>query len=173
MPPPLTDAEYDARWTAKVAAGEQRGYSPNKVYGMKRRFSLATIIAMIVAASLLLALLKALDVSPLISGLLLGQISFAALCQMALFGGRRPRLASMIAGVVFSWVTIIVTLCAERHARGPSPDEFLVGLFFWTVFGIALGYAAGGAVAGVLLLMDLVESWLPTKGPARSIGDEP
>ena len=174
MPPPLTDAGYDARWNAKVAAGEQRGYSPNKVYGMKRRFSLATIAAMIVAASLLLALLKAVNAPPLTSALILGFIAVTAISQMLLFDGKRPRLASMVAGAVFWPALILVLIFADVGRRGwQNRDDLVSVVFVNAILGTIFGYGAGGTVAGVLLLMDLVESWLPAKRLASKADDEP
>lgn len=174
MPPPPTDAEYDARWTAKAAAGEQRGYSPGKVYGMKRRFSLATIAAMIVAASLLLALLKAVNAPPLTSALILGFIAVTAISQMLLFGGRRPRLASMVSGAIFWPALTLALIFADAGRRGwQNRDDLVSVVFINAILGTIFGYGAGGTVAGVLLLMDLVESWLPERWLASNADDEP
>ena len=79
---------------------DESGYSPHKVYGMKLRFSLATMAVMIVAASLLLALLKAVNAPLLETGFLLVFLFLTAVGQMFLFGGKSPRWASAVVGFV-------------------------------------------------------------------------
>src|SRR5438270_10007824 len=77
------------------------GYDPNKVYGVTRRFSLATLMLMMAGASILLAGLNAFDVSPFVSGTIILLCVATAIGQMTLFKGKRPREASLVVGVVF------------------------------------------------------------------------
>src|SRR6267154_1650338 len=85
-PPPLPTAMHHA-----VA-----GYDPNKVYGVTRRFSLATLMLMMAGASLLLAGLNAFNVPPIVSGTIILLCVATAIGQMTLFKGKRPREASLV-----------------------------------------------------------------------------
>ena len=153
-------------WQADQPATDAPGYSPHKVYGMKRRFSLVTIIVMIVAASLFWAILTAVGAQPQLGGGLLALIAFTAMSQMFLFGGQRPRLASILTGIVF--VAVL-----ESSFGLPTLPLFNGAIFVALFWGSIAGYGAGGAVGGVLLFMELVESWLTNNSAAPQIDSQP
>jgi len=155
------------------------GYDPNKVYGVTRRFSLATLMLMMAAASLLLAGMNALDVSPIVSGTIILVCIATAVGQMLLFKGKDPRRASVVvgsvgggAGPLLVWL-VLGTGVAGPHYRPPLLALLLTSVFFGVPLGAVAGYCAGCAVAGVLLLMDLTESMFARWRKAREPDDDP
>jgi hypothetical protein len=180
-PPPLPTRSHHA----------VDGYHPNKVYGVTRRFSLATLMLMMAGASLLLAGMNALDVAPYISGTIILVCIATAVGQMLLFKGKDPRRASVVvgsvcggAGPLLVWL-VLGTGAAGLQYRPPLLALLLASAFFGVPLGAVAGYFAGCAVASVLLLMDLTESmfvrwrkarepddddpWPPPKNPTKSL----
>jgi hypothetical protein len=180
-PPPLPP--FLRRWpeapplpTATIHAVD--GYDPNKVYGVTRRFSLATLMMMMAGASLLLAGMNALDVSPFVSGTIVLLCAATAFGQMLLFRGEQPREASLIVGAAFFAIAPLFISLAASIGVGRVPDLRTVGdvvrlMFFGALFGAIPGYAAGCTVASVLLLMDLTESLFARWRKAREPEDDP
>jgi len=150
------------------------GYYPEKVYGVTRRFSLATVMLMMAGASVILAVMNAFDIHPAISGGFLLLCVATAIGQMLLFGGKQPRMASLIVGEVFSVVASFIGVAV--FFDGPSrqrPAAMIFFVFFGAIIGPVLGYLAGGLVAGVLLVMDLTELKLARWRRVREPDDDP
>jgi hypothetical protein len=174
-----------------IASPVVQGYDRERVYGVNRRFSLATIMMMMAGTSLLLTIANALGALPTVSGMLMLLCIAVALGQMFLFGGTQPRKASVIVGgVTFTAMPVVIvicTMCSSVHRPTANEQVELMWLFiFGPIYGALLGYLAGGLVAGVLLVMDLTESvfarwrkvrepdddpWPPPKNQIRSDGD--
>lgn len=83
-------------WPHEKIVTEQ-GYDPHRVYGVNRRFSLATVMVMMAGASLILAglnpILSSLAVpaaAPVVGGTIVLLCIATALGQMFLFRGRDP-----------------------------------------------------------------------------------
>jgi hypothetical protein len=151
------------------------GYDPNKVYGVTRRFSLATLMLMMAATSLLLAATNLFTVPAYVSGAMILLCIATAVGQMFLFHGDDPRLASLIVGVVCCPLLAIFMLKAGAWStfRHTETGEIIAVAFTGLLFGAPLGYAAGCVVAGVLLLMDLTESKLVRWRKVREPDEDP
>ncbi len=126
-------------------------------YGAPRVFDLFTLLAITLAFALLLASLRLIE--PLLLddletvAITLGMfVTGIALFQMALWGGKKPRLASLVAGPIL-WLLIFVALNLSRLENLLSPAYLLLGVFT-AIFGIPAGYLGGAMVAGVFLLAD-------------------
>ncbi len=129
-------------------------------YGAPRVFDIFTLFAITLAFALLLAFLR------LIEPLLMEDLSSVAiiigifvtgigLSQMVLWGGKQPRLSSLVAGP-FLWLSILIVTVAinQNGARNLQDPNFIVFSVLTSVIGIAAGYLGGTMVAGVFLLAD-------------------
>ena len=118
-------------------------------YGAQRVFDLFTLMAITLAFGLLFGALKALGAIPEVFFGVTSFVTFVAIGQMLFFGGNSPRIASLVGGPIS--LAITVTCLGIWHGR-------------WTVWevvcsvpiGVPAGYLAGGMVAGVFLLADLL-----------------
>ncbi|HEV3417034.1 MAG TPA: hypothetical protein VG056_09485 [Pirellulales bacterium] len=161
-----------------IASPVVQGYDRERVYGVSRRFSLATIMMMMAGTSLLLTIANALSAPPMVSGMLVLLCIAVALGQMFLFGGEQPRKASVIVGgVTFTLMPVVVVICtifSSVHRPTAIEQVELMWLFiFGPIYGALLGYLAGGLVAGVLLVMDLTESMFARWRKVREPDDDP
>jgi hypothetical protein len=174
MPPPSVYPYYDPLRRAPQKAHDEFGYSPDKVYGMKRRFSLTGLLVMVVAASLVLTLLKALNASLLGSAVAFGLIAVTALGQAFLFAGQRPRLASIIAGGVYSLMSSVAIPLIERptYAMAHSSIWAAESVCF-PLFGMLFGWLAGEFLITVAVATDVVELCVSSRRRASPTDDEP
>jgi hypothetical protein len=129
--------------------------SPPRIYSAPRRFDLPTIFVVTTAYSMLFALLSALG-WPIVPVLwTAGFITMTGVCQAVLFGGQRPRMASVVSGVTTLSATLVVVWLVNGARR--FPDSAMFGaLAFNALFGALLGYVAGTIIGGVFLLSDLL-----------------
>jgi hypothetical protein len=138
----------------------------SKAYGAPRIFDLYTLMAIMFAFALLFGGLR------LIKPLLADQLATATvvvslfllltgICQMLLWGGQKPRLASIVAGP-FLWSGLGVAV-ALMHADlfSSQPVRMLqailpqfAGIACSSIMGIFVGYVSGGLVAGVFFVAD-------------------
>ncbi len=118
-------------------------------YGAQRVFDLFTLMAITLAFGLLFGALKALGAIPEVFFGVTSFITFVAIGQMLFFGGKSPRIASLVGGPIA--LALTVTCLGIWHGRWA----------IWEVvcsspLGAPAGYLAGGMVAGVFLLADLL-----------------
>jgi hypothetical protein len=179
---PLQPSEHDRPALAPSWLFEKKlaapGYDPDRVYGVTRRFSLATVMVMMAGASLILAGMNAMNVPPVLSGTIVLLCIATAIGQMFLFRGKDPRNASFVVGAVFCGLVPLVIYALQPLARIPDPLRLRLGwailyMFWGAIFGVLPGYLAGCLVAGVLLVMDLTESFFARWRKAREQDDDP
>ncbi len=123
------------------------------VYGAPRVFDLYTLLSVTVAFALLFTFLRfieplLMDSLPQVAISLGFFLTLIAIAQMILWGGDKPRAASISAGPVV-WVIVGLGL----FATSPS-FRILFFVLFTTPAGFFAGYVAGGLVAGVFLVAD-------------------
>lgn len=126
-------------------------------YGAPRVFDLFTLLAVTLAFALLFAFMRFIepvfpDTIPEISLALASFLTLTAIAQMVLWGGKKPRLASLVAGPI-NWILVAVIL-AVQAPRLYTRLHFSLGVLCSAVLGIFVGYLMGGLVAGVFLLAD-------------------
>src|SRR5690606_7115579 len=73
-------------------------------FGVPRRFGIGTILIVLAAASLLLAVLMAMGAHPLVVLCLIGFLVILAAGQALLFGGKDPRRASAVTGAAVGFI---------------------------------------------------------------------
>jgi putative addiction module component (TIGR02574 family) len=127
----------------------------SKVYAAPRRFDLATIFIVTVAYSLLFAGMSVVQFPPGVSLAVAGFITLVGTGQALLFGGNRPRTASLLVGTaLYSLSMLVYWLVMGRRAYPPS--VFLVAGTYVLIGGAMLGYLAGVMVGGVFFLADML-----------------
>ncbi len=134
--------------------------------GVPRRFSLGALMVIVTVYSFLFGLLSSLGVSPTVFGSVAILFTGVGVAQMLLFGGKRPRDASYLAGAILCPSLLLGALLI--HGRfdqaGPNTLQILAGMAYVSIVGVALGYMAGCATAGIFLVMDIVNKWRGVSG---------
>jgi hypothetical protein len=147
------------------------GSEAAKVYSVPRRFDLATIFVVMLAFSLLFGAMKAFQFPAEASASIAGFIAAIGAAQALLFGGRRPRTASLVTGsLIFTGI-----LLATWVANGPRMTHWgliLFGATYGVIGGGILGYLSGGIVAGVFLIADKVRKMFFKMPSAETPADE-
>jgi hypothetical protein len=83
-----------------------------------------------------------------------GFITIVGVGQALLFGGRKPRLASMVSGAAIS---LLLSMALWVFPPRLMPREYLMIMMVWyLIVGGLLGYVAGVLVGGVFLVADYV-----------------
>jgi small basic protein len=147
-----------------------------QVFGVPRRYDLATLMAVTLAYACLFGALRALSWPPEAMVWTAGFLTVIGAAQALLFGGKRPREASLFAGVGLLMAVVMV----ERGIHAVWQDVLMdatqtLSLFFIAIVlpGFLLGYAGGVIVAGVFLVAHHLRSGLRRfRGSRRAALDE-
>lgn len=136
-----------------------------RVYGVPRRYGLDTILVVVTLFAVLFGLLTWTGLHPVLIGLFVLFIAGVGVSQAVFFGGKNPRLASVLGGLAM-WILIgigAVAVASYRSGdRWPRPEDFFCLLFGGVWFSPLLGYVAGTFVAGVFMILEWVEQLLRT-----------
>ena len=127
-----------------------------KVYSVPKRFGLSALMALMTALACLFGALRLFDTPPVVY-LFLG-IQVMMICVAQMFYNAEPRRASMIAGAIL--MPIFFTGAAffvPQRDFGLAICSAIPGI----LFGAFAGYLVGTCVAGIFLLMDKLEPYLP------------
>lgn len=124
-----------------------------KIYSAPRRFDIATTFVVSTAFAILFTILGYCEFSSEAKLAWCTYFFGVGFAQAALYGGRAPRTASVVAGslllpcVAFGFVVSLgsIALCMEFSAF---------------IFGIPGGYLAGAIIGGVFLVADKLRNWL-------------
>ncbi len=124
--------------------------SLGRLYAAPRRFDLATTMVVTIAYALLFGALRSMRSEPIVFVVVAGFITSVGIAQALLFGGKKPRMSSVLVGLVCS-VGFDMTFGSFRLVRG------LGGLLTSSaICGAVLGYVAGVAVGSVFLMSDVM-----------------
>ncbi len=146
-PPVVFQDEFNDPWDEQWKSFHAVLSEP--AYGAPRVFDLFTLMAVTLAFGLLFALLKALDAIPEVFFGVTVFATLVAIGQMLFFGGNSPRLASLVGGPI----ALAITLASISIWYGRWD---VVEIVCSLPFGVVAGYLAGGMVAGVFLIADLL-----------------
>ena len=134
-----------------------------QTHGVPRRFGVGALLAVTVLYAMTFSLATSMsrDVAdrrllPIVVSILFVWLTTVAVSQALFFGGRRPRLASLLAGAglfLFCAEPVIAWYLYREASRPWNTLAALVSLAAAPFVGAVLGYLAGGAVAGVFLLL--------------------
>lgn len=136
------------------------GRKLDKIYSVPRRFDLATLFVVSTAFAMLFTLLGYLECSSWVKLAWCGYFSGVGTAQAVLYSGRAPRLASVLAGGLFS------VSFATPLSRSDLSGAFCasIGLF---IAGLPSGYIAGTLIGGVFLVADKLRKWIARQRAAR------
>ena len=141
-----------------VAIGQSPFRAKRKPVGVPRRFSIGTMMILVTAFALLLGVLKSLGAPPPVFAIVSIFVVGIAASQSLLFKGKRPRLASIVGGMIiiclFNLFDLAVRLIFHSQFFGPAAAvSFLVKtLMLSVVIGGVLGYLVGWFVASIFLV---------------------
>lgn len=147
-------------------------------YGAPRVFDLFTLLAVTLAFALLFALLRMAE--PVFPGSLPSVavaisvfVTGIAIAQMVLFGSKKPRIASLLAGPPV-WFAIGVGFNLWSSRQWADPWVYVILLFAAVFLGLPSGYLGGAMVAGVFLLADFFRSKFlkPSANDTQSSNDD-
>ncbi len=151
--------------------------SPPELAQVPRRFGVGALMLLSVTFALLFGTMRSLDVPPvwfigvgvLLTAVVLGQI--------VLFGGTRPRDASMLAGAIVLPMEVAAYMVFSAYFAGgasPRPAVFVFQFIAVTMvlcpLGAVAGYFAGVVAAGGFLVVDGLKDWIG--GESAAADDE-
>ncbi len=131
--------------------------SRQKVYSVPRRYDLASLFVISGAYAILFGFLRLCYSPPVVFAVVAGFFTWVALAQAVLFKGRRPRTASVVAGMVFFITAAVVGPIVTLSMR-PVLYAVFESLCA-SISGAIAGYAAGALIGGVFLVADLARKW--------------
>ena len=132
-----------------------------KIYSVPRKIDLASLFVFTTGYGLLFAAMKLLRQDAIAFLLVAGFFTTVGIAQAALFGGKSPRIASLMTGGGYFLLLMVVF----GLYQGAAIEELMnCGAICFFVFGSVGGYVAGTAIAGIFLVADKLRCRL------RSIG---
>lgn len=132
-----------------------RGSPPIKTYVVPKRFGLLSIIALTTVMALMFGLLRFYGASP-VWFLFLGTLALA-ICIVQMFYGQVPRQASVTAGAILTPAFVV----AEGIYRGWDAGVVVSSALACLPAGGFVGYLVGTCAAGIFLLIEELEPYLP------------
>jgi uncharacterized protein YhhL (DUF1145 family) len=124
------------------------------VYGVPRRYDLATLLAVSVSFALLFSVLRPLGASPFFIAVVVTFIALVGLAQAIMLGGRAPRRASIAVGMLYGPTLVGI----EAYLFGYRVN--FSGLFLATLFYAPVGYLLGVVIGGVFLVSDYLRRFI-------------
>jgi len=134
-----------------------------------RRFGVGVLLLFVLLYALLFSFLSVLGVDPLVFVLVATYVTAVGLGQILLFGGEKPREASIWVGVPV--LMLMPTVGCFAVMASSFSIVALAGMACTLVMGltlaIPLSYVTGAAMAGIFLVMDRVRTgvWNPDPNP--------
>jgi hypothetical protein len=127
-----------------------------KPAGVPRRFSLGVMLAFTLAFAGLFWVLRLMNVEAYKVGLIALFFALVGLGQAFLFGGKKPRAASVLVGIGYCWIAMAIPVGIREYERNGGLFETIVysaGTSFCPaiLFGAVAGYGCGGLLAAMFL----------------------
>jgi len=145
-------------------------YLARPAVGVSRRVSLGMLFAVTTVYAVLLAGMRMLDLQTTTIVFWLVFFTGAGLGPPLLFGGKRPRVASLWLGAVLFPVEVLVLLIFNASTTNDYRAEDVISLTVLSLpFGAPIGYLAGCVAAGVFFLANQYNKFLER----RRLADEP
>ena len=153
--------------------------------GMPKRFSIAIMMAWMALFAMVFSVLKCVAASPQIFGIVTIFMLGIGFGQMWLFGGKKPRLASVLAGTVVLSVTVAVLNLATGYFSNLAAGYFAVkvpSVLLRIISSVVLiipciplgaffGYLLGALTAGIVLTLNYLENRKAAESPTEIESD--
>ncbi len=135
--------------------------SGTRPVAVPRRFGVGSLLIVTAAFAMFLGAMQALHVDPIAMGLVAAYVAVVGIGQAVLFGGKAPRRASVLVGILFLLVVGLANMVHAVVTNRPflGDDifiEFAGTVFLSIVYGAPFGYIAGTLAAGVFLIIERV-----------------
>ncbi len=165
-------ADLPQRIAQQLVSGSAN-QSAQKIYSAPRRFDLSTILAVTAAYSVGLAMLRGFDTPPPVMLYFAIFITIVGVAQAMLFGGNKPRLASVLTGIVLSFLGMLLLPLVGSFHIGSFSEQIAFALLMSVFLGPLFGYLAGTLVGGVFLVADKLRNHLSRHNTDTEITLEP
>ncbi|MEA1950031.1 MAG: Clp protease N-terminal domain-containing protein [Planctomycetota bacterium] len=128
--------------------------------GVPRRFGMSIMFMMMTMYAVLFAFMKVMGTPTIVFAIIAIFVTGVGFAQMALFGGRYPRAASIWGGAVLFPLEIAVLVIAlgvigSGRTISQSIAEAIGYAIPCALAGAFFGYLSGGLTAGAFLLIDM------------------
>lgn len=133
--------------------------SVSKLYSTPRRFDVTTIMVVTAAYAVLINVLRLFSVPSLEIVLFAGFVTLVGVGQAVLFRGKRPRLASILIGIVCGGLYCFVMPhwgIPFTVSRMMIPEVWLMAGILGTIGGTITGYLSGASVGGVFCFSEYI-----------------
>src|SRR4030042_2439286 len=150
--------QYPATWSEpdRSSPKARAAWLP-KAVGVPRRFAVGKLMAITTLYAAVFALLSSVGAHPLVFLSVAIFVTGIGLAQALLFGGTKPRMASILAGAVLGFTMSCTALCLVvglRPQLGWRDPWILFEFFMCFVLGAPMGalwgYLVGGLIGGLL-----------------------
>ena len=140
----------ESEQAANAPASEQRA---SRTFGLPRQFGVGGLLVITAMYGLLFAAMASLEMDPVRFVALTTFVTGIGLGQMLLFGGKRPREASILVGSCLC-VFFVTVLVVRMYLAEQEPDDglLLLDVVLAPALGAVLGYLAGVAIGGTFAL---------------------
>lgn len=125
---------------------------PNTVYAVRRKLDLASLLVFTAGYGLLFALMSVYRLDAQYFPMVAGFFTSIGLSQALLFGGKAPRIASCLAGTLYSVLIALIFLITFSPVL--IVKDVVLIIVFVSILGMSIGYYSGACIAGVLLVID-------------------
>lgn len=123
-----------------------------RLHSVPRRFDLTTVLVVTLAYSLLFGGLRLLRLRPMAVGEVAGFVTCVAIGQALLFGGKKPRLSSVLVGVICLLGIYLVYALTRDASLFEFHHRVLLIWLSIAIAGAISGYFAGVAIGLVFLV---------------------
>jgi len=135
-------------------------------YAVPKRFGMAGILAITTLMAVLFGVLRYCNAHPAVY-IFVGLLALVT-CLVQMRYGEVPRMASILAGAIFMPIcvlaTFLVALVLDERVDLDDIGWIICISPLLAGFGAFFGYLSGACTAGLFLLMDLIEPYLPGGG---------
>jgi hypothetical protein len=144
---------------------------------MPKRFSIAIMMAWMTLFAMAFSVLKCITAPPQIFGIVTILMLGIGLGQMWLFGGKKPRLASVLAGTVLLSVEVAALNLATGYFTREGSSIVLriifsiISIVICIPLGAFFGYLLGTLTAGIVLTLNYLENRKAAESPAEIDSD--
>ena len=164
--PPFAEDLQRAEGLSGTPEGQKPRVRERKIYGVPRRFDIATLLVASLVYSLLFTVLRLVNM-PWTGSLFVGGLTvFVGVAQAMFPYGIQPRTASAVAGILY----IMLWLAGLKLFTGDSVT-WLGLIVMSTLAGIGLRYSCGVGLAGLFLIADNLRRWWYTAAPSEEGAD--
>ena len=129
-----------------------------RIYCAPRRFDILTILCVSSVYAIAFAILTGAKVPMPLALMLTLFVTFIGLAQAILWKGERPRLASILIGILFFVAACILMLPATQYVNDPYEIFFFVMVSPFV--GSIVGYVFGAAIGGLFLAIEGIRDTL-------------